>query len=478
MKLTDIKLTTPYLKLNDIFYHKVNPTPLSDAKLISFNQKALELLNIDEKEFDQDELVKLINGEKLFDGSTPYAMCYAGHQFGHFVPRLGDGRAINFGSYNGINLQTKGSGETLYSRNGDGRAVLRSSIREYLLSELMHSLGIPSSRSLALVGSSTDVYRESVESGAIVMRLSSSWVRFGTFEYFYYSHQYEKLETLADYVIEESYAHLKDVDDRYFLMYEALVEKTAHLMAFWQSVGFNHGVMNTDNMSIEALTIDYGPFAFLDDYEFNYICNHTDVEGRYSFSNQPPVARWNLSMLAIALSPIVNFDKMKNSYEKFSSIFASKFMELMLKKLGLEKEEEGDTKLINSLFTSLQDSGVDYTLFFRRLSRFDDDTKILEDICVNPEGIKLWIRDYKERLDKNSISSDQRANRMLKINPKYVLKNYILQEAIDSAQDGDFSLVNELLNIAQNPYDEHVAFEKYSKATPNIFKNKKLSCSS
>ena len=476
MKLEELQLNTSYLKLDPIFFDMVAPTPLKQPHLMSFNPKAAELIDLDKDVFMHKDFVDFINGKYLVAGSKPFSMCYAGHQFGHFVPRLGDGRAINLGEHNGWNLQLKGAGDTLYSRMGDGRAVTRSSIREYLMSEAMHALGIPTTRAMAIIGSEERVARERWEKGAIVLRMSPSWVRFGTFEYFYYAHMHEQLEPLADYVIKQSYPHLEGKEDAYFLLYKEIVKGTAELMAHWQAVGFNHGVMNTDNMSIASLTIDYGPYAFLDSYDFNYICNHTDQEGRYSFGNQPPIAYWNLSMLARALSPILNIKRSEKALESFGDIFTVKYMKLMRAKLGLAEEDEHDLSLIKHLLGVLESQGIDYIAFFRLLSHYNTDKTSLLKLCDLKTPLSEWLDQYDERLKKEN--SKNRTARMLSINPKYVLKNYILQEAIDKAEKGDNTLVNDLLRLAQNPFDEHPEFERYAKTTPSNYQNLKLSCSS
>jgi uncharacterized protein YdiU (UPF0061 family) len=476
MKLQDIKLNTSYTNLNSIFYDFTTPAPLNDAYLMSFNPKAAALIKLDEEEAQSQDFIDFINGKNLLEGSKPFSMCYAGHQFGHFVPQLGDGRAINLGETEGWNLQLKGAGPTAYSRRGDGRAVLRSSIREYLMSEAMFALGVPTTRALAIIGSEHNVRREDWEKGAIVLRMSTSWVRFGTFEYFYYSDKHDKLEQLADYVINQSYPHLKGKDNAYFLMYEEIVKGTAEMLAHWQSIGFNHGVMNTDNMSIESLTIDYGPYAFLDAYDFNYICNHTDQEGRYAFGNQPPVAYWNLSMLARALSPILNIQRSEEALENFGELFTAKYMELMRAKLGFEVEDENDLSHLKHLLGVLGSSGVDYTAFFRRLSHYSGDRTDLLALCDLQTPLDEWLDDYDKRLKLEK--SEDRNEKMLRSNPKYILKNYILQEAIDLAEAGDNSLVNDLFNLAQNPFDEHPEFERYAQATPSSYQNLKLSCSS
>ncbi|UFS63661.1 YdiU family protein [Sulfurimonas sp. HSL-3221] len=478
MTLDALTLDTPYLSLDPHFYDPTEPTPLKNPYLISFNPDAAELIGLSSDAGTDDRLVGLLNGTFLPEGSRPFAMCYAGHQFGMFVPRLGDGRAINLGKSGAWNLQLKGSGETLYSRMGDGRAVLRSSVREYLMSEAMHHLGIPTTRALALIGSETKVVRERLERGAVVLRMSPTWVRIGTFEYFYYKEEHDKLEPLADYVIAESYPHLQGEEDAYFLMFAEVVERTARLLAQWQSVGFNHGVMNTDNMSMGGLTIDYGPYAMLDDYDISFICNHTDTHGRYGFGQQPHVAYWNLSMLAEAMSPIVSKERMEKKLDDYGSVYTQTYVEIMCSKMGLATEKEDDIILLKKMLTALQKSQADYTLFFRTLSRYDGDGKALLDICVDREPVREWLTEYDARLRLEEHSAEERRTAMLRTNPKYVLKNYMLQEAIKKAEKFDNSGVEELLEIARNPFDELPQFERYAKATPNEHKNLKLSCSS
>lgn len=479
MKFSQLKLTTPYLELDPIFYDEVDPTPLKGAYLISASQDAAKLLGVDEDLYSDRDLVDIVNGSKKLEGSKPFAMCYAGHQFGHFVYRLGDGRAINLGKVNSQNLQLKGSGLTLYSRMGDGRAVLRSSIREYLMSEAMHGLGISTSRALALIGSQSDVARQRMEKGAIVLRLSPTWVRFGTFEYFNASGKHDKLQQLADYVIAESFAHLSGSSGIYLKMYEEVVKKTAITIAKWQSVGFNHGVMNSDNMSIDGRTIDYGPFAFLDDYESGYVCNHTDVDGRYSFKNQPGIAHWNLQRLAEALAPIVKLDRSLEVLEStFGAIYEEHYLSLMYEKMGLYKRDEKDIDLLKWMLGSLESATIDYTKFFRKLSSYDGDKKAILDMADSQTPLQEWLDSYDERLKMESLSTKERHSKMLGANPKYILKNHILQEAIEKAELGDFSMVEDLLTVAYKPYDEHLELEYLAKATPNEAKNIKLSCSS
>lgn len=479
MKFSQLNLNTPYLKLDSLFFDEVEPTPLNEPFLISVSDDAAKLLGVDETLRGDEKLLDIVNGVEKLNGSKTFAMCYAGHQFGYFVPRLGDGRAINLGKVNGQNLQLKGSGLTLYSRQGDGRAVLRSSIREYLMSEAMHYLGVDTSRALALIGSKTRVYREYLEKGAIVLRLSPTWVRFGTFEYFNAKGEHQKLQKLADYVIAESFPHLKDVEDMYLKMYAQIVKNTATTIAKWQSIGFNHGVMNTDNMSIDGRTIDYGPFAFLDDYDKDYICNHTDRDGRYSFKNQPAVAHWNLGQLAKALSPIVHYeDALKILEDVFGATYESVYSEIMYAKMGLHTQQENDKELFQWMLGALGSATIDYTVFFRKLSRYDEDKSDILDIALYKTSLQEWLEAYDKRLKKENISTKERHKMMLKVNPKYILKNHILQEAIQKAQENDFTMVEELLKLAHAPFDEHPELEHLAKPTPRESKNLKLSCSS
>lgn len=476
MKLNELKLTNPYLKLPAECYDRVAPTPLVEPYLIHANKDVAKVLDIDESELQTEAFVKFLNGEHEVEGSDTFAMCYAGHQFGYFVPRLGDGRAINIGTLDKYHLQLKGAGMTEYSRNGDGRAVLRSSIREYLMSEAMQGLSIPSTLCLGLIGSEHKVRREKIEKGAIVCRVSSSWVRFGTFEYFAHQGMFKELEALADYVIDENFPHHKGKDNRYTLLFNDVMIITARLMAQWMSVGFNHGVMNTDNMSIAGLTIDYGPYAFLDDFRHENICNHTDVEGRYSFANQPQIAKWNLQALMMALSPLSTIEKMEKNLAMYDKIYIRYYHYYMCKKLGLEGTVEGDPELIDDMLDMLEKLHVDYTLFLRTLSHYEGDRESLLSTGLYHEPMNEWLDRYDERIKQ--IDNTVRKEQMLAANPKYVLKNYMLQEAIDAAEKGDFSVVNDLFNIAQKPFDEHPEFERWAGATPQAFKNKKLSCSS
>lgn len=484
MKLNDLKVDMDYFHMDENLYQKLEATPLKNPKLVSYNKQACDLIDLDYNECETNDFLEFINGSKVLKNSKPFSMVYAGHQFGYFVPQLGDGRAINLGCVNKWHLQTKGSGATKYSRRGDGRAVLRSSIREYIMSEAMHSLGIPTTRALAIIDSDTFAHREwEKESCSIVLRMSPSWIRIGTFEFFANtSNAKENLTKLADYVIEESYSHLKDEEKKYEKMFYSLVDKTALMLAKWQVYGFMHGVMNTDNFSMAGVTIDYGPFAFMDYFDKNCICNHTDSEGRYSYNNQPYVARWNLMVLAHSLKEICDENKLLEYMQTFLPQHENIYLQDMNKRLGLDASKSGNSNLdlIVELLGALESSKMDYNVFFYGLINLDsfEDLSSVVNLAVFRTPLEDWFKSYKKVCEKEKSSFENRKEIMKKANPKYIIKNYMLQDAIQLAHSGDYTLVNDLLDIAQNPFDEHKKFDKYSKPTPMKFANIKLSCSS
>lgn len=479
MTLNKLVFKTDYLSLDDECYDNVTPTPLDAPFLVSFNPQTAKLIDLDIKTKDNPLFVDFLNGTFIPKTARPFAMCYAGHQFGHYARRLGDGRAIHLGSTNGWNLQTKGSGETLYSRMDDGRTTLSSSIREYLMSEAMHHLSIPSTRALGIIGSKTKLMRNNVEYAAIVMRLSPSWVRFGTFEYFYYLKEHNKLKSLADYVITESYPHLEEDEDKYFKFFCEVLERTASLIASWQAIGFCHGVMNTDNMSIAGLTLDYGPFAMLDDFNFGFVCNKTDKAGRYAYGEQPNISYWNLTKLSDALSPLIDKNRMQKKLDDYGEfIYPDAYVDVMCKKLGLELRLEEDVTLITSLVGTLQDAYIDHTLFYRALSRYTGEPMPIYELAMNPVPFDAWLDAYDKRLSQESLSQVQRQSNMLQTNPKYILKNHMLQSAITLAERGDFSMVETLLHLAAHPFDELPEYEHLSLETPEEHKNITIACSS
>ena len=478
--MKNIIVKNTYLDSFDkLFYNLEKISPLNDAKLLSANQSAANLIDLNLENISNDAMKKLLNGEILLNNSKPYSMAYAGHQFGSRVPQLGDGRAMNIGTINGWHLQLKGSGQTKYSRQGDGRAVLRSSIREYLMSEAMHGLGIPTTRALAINTSKHGVPREwKTEKGAVVLRLSQSWIRIGSFEFFYYNGGKESVQKLANYVIEENYPYLKDSETKYKDFYFELVDKSAKMVSLWQSVGFMHGVLNTDNTSVIGVTLDYGPFAFMDKFEKHNICNHTDSQGRYSYANQPSIIQWNLKVLAVTLQGIVAKEELDEINEMFMFLYTKYYYEQMSKKLGLvDGSNTNSHKLLDGLLDILEECEIDYTNFFYILSIYTSKDEVLE-LTLKKDILNTWFDKYNNICQEQDISKEERQEQMSKINPKYVLKNYMIQEAIDKANDDDFSLVEDLLKVAQNPYKNYEAMNKYVKNTPSELSNLRLSCSS
>ena len=336
-KITGLNFENTYRELPEYFYHLVNPMPFKNPHLVCFNPDAGKLIDLDPEEAKTTEFIQYFSGNDLIPGSDPIAMYYTGHQFGVYNPDIGDGRAILLGQVKNTkgqswDLHLKGSGRTNYSRVFDGRAVLRSCIREYLCSEAMHGLGIPTTRALCIIGSDEKVERETTEMGAMMVRMAPTHVRFGSFEAFHYTDRPEYVKLLTDYVLEHDFPEFVESDDRYHLFFSEVVRRTAELIAQWQAAGFTHGVMNTDNMSITGLTIDYGPYGFMEEFNPEYIPNHSDNFGRYSYQNQPSIAHWNLQKLAFSLSSILPEANSKQSLEEFRNVYANKFVEIMSKK--------------------------------------------------------------------------------------------------------------------------------------------------
>ncbi|MEK8088410.1 protein adenylyltransferase SelO [Thermithiobacillus plumbiphilus] len=473
--------------LPDDFFSRVRPDPLPDPYLVSVSDSAAALLDLDPASLSQPEGLAVLAGARVPAGADPIATLYSGHQFGHYVPQLGDGRAILLGEVRNQRgehweIQLKGAGQTPFSRMGDGRAVLRSTIREYLCSEAMHGLGIPTTRALAIVGSDLAVYREEVETGAVLARLAPSHVRFGHFEVYFYRDRHADLKTLADYVIDHDFPGFSDKSDKYTAFFQEVLERTARLIARWQTVGFAHGVMNTDNMSILGLTIDYGPYGFLDAYDPGFICNHSDNTGRYAFDNQPRIAMWNLSALAQALSPLVPVEEGRAVLERFGPVYATEYVHGMCAKLGLLEPDKADIALFQDLLKLMAQTRADYTNFFRTLSRFSTDegasNSILRDQILDRAGFDAWALRYRERLLKQAESDDTRATRMNVVNPKYILRNYLAQNAIARAQEKDFSELNRLLDLLRRPFDEQPEMEIYAAPPPDWASHISVSCSS
>jgi serine/tyrosine/threonine adenylyltransferase len=477
-----------YARLPQVFHARLNPTPFSAPPyLVHANPAAAELIDLDPEQFTRPEFSALFGGSALAPGMEPLAMLYSGHQFGVYVPQLGDGRAILLGeAKNGRgerwDLHLKGAGMTPFSRDGDGRAVLRSTIREYLCCVAMQGLGIPTTQALCLVGSDDKVYREQIETGAMVVRMAPSHVRFGTFEVFYYRKQHEHLKTLADYVIDLHFPHLCDAGDKYARFFTEVVERTARLIAQWQAVGWAHGVMNTDNMSILGLTLDYGPYGFMDEYDAGFICNHSDHNGRYAFNQQPYIGLWNLSCLAQALLPLVEKDVLKTGLETYQPLFDREYQRQMRAKFGLVEARAEDDELIRDFMSLLQGSHADYTIVFRELSTFSTaesatNGKLLEHF-LNRDRFEEWGVRYRDRLRSEGSRDDERCDRMNRVNPKYVLRNYLAQTAIEKAQHKDFSEIDRLFTLLQEPFKDQPGMDAYALPPPNWGKHLSVSCSS
>ncbi|WP_224363874.1 protein adenylyltransferase SelO [Hyalangium versicolor] len=485
--LEQLRFDNTYARLPAGFSVRVLPSPFQDAHLVSVSPQALRLLGLETSEARRPEFVEAFGGLRPLPGMEPMATVYAGHQFGVYVPRLGDGRALLLGeavtpSGERWEVNLKGSGHTPFSRMGDGRAVLRSTVREYLCSEAMYGLGIPTTRALCIIGGREQVFREEVETGAMLVRLAPSHVRFGTFEYFHYTEQHEHVATLADYVLARHFPHLEGAKDRYARFFAEVVERTAQLVAQWQAVGFAHGVLNTDNMSILGLTLDYGPFGFLDDFEPGFICNHSDDFGRYAFDKQPRIALWNLACLGEALLSLISEEEAQTALQAFSPSFASHFLARMREKLGLRESRPEDRELLETLFAKMADARADYTRFFRRLGRFDTSegarNELLRDQFLDMEGIDAWAAAYRTRLLAEGSVDAERRLRMDRINPKYVLRNYLAQTAITRAQEGDFREVDRLLEVLSRPFDEQPEHEASAAPPPAWGKHLSVSCSS
>jgi hypothetical protein len=483
--LEQLNFHNSFAELPEAFHAKLAPTPMPAPYLVSFNADAARLIDLHPDEALRPEFAEYFSGSRALPGADPLAMLYAGHQFGHYVPQLGDGRAILLGEVRNSrgeswDLQLKGAGLTPFSRQGDGRAVLRSTIREYLCSEAMHGLGIPTTRALCIVGSDMEVYRESIESGATLLRMAPSHVRFGSFEVFYYRGQAGQIRTLADYVIARHYPELADAADPYPAFLREVSLRTARLIAQWQSVGFAHGVMNTDNMSILGITLDYGPFGFLDHFDHGFVCNHSDHQGRYAFDQQPDIAGWNLACLAQALTPLMPVEAARDALNAYGAEFTGHYVGLMGRKLGLEQAGEQDLDLIAALLGLLHKNRVDYTLFFRALGGFRPGVanSALRDQFLDRPAFDAWAASYAARLRGQGMGDAERKARMDAVNPRYILRNYLAQTAIDSAMQRDFSEVDRLLEVLRDPYAEQPENAAYAAPPPDWASRIQVSCSS
>ncbi len=433
-----------------------------------------------------DDALDVLSGARVTAGTRPHASVYSGHQFGVWAGQLGDGRALMLGEIDTpagpMEVQLKGSGLTPYSRMGDGRAVLRSSIREFLGSEAMHGLGIPTTRALAVVGSPLPVRRETIETAAVVTRIAPSFLRFGHFEHFTHTaSDLEALRRLLDATIARYFPALQGAAEPAAALLGEVALRTARLMAQWQAVGFCHGVMNTDNMSLLGLTIDYGPFGFLDAFDPGHICNHSDHQGRYAYARQPGVAFWNLHALAQALLPAVGGpaeaagELLLAALEPYKAEYARAMLAALRAKLGLASENDDDQVLVDDLLRLMAADHADFTIAFRRLAGPDSATR---DVFVDREAFDAWALRYRARLALENSDDTERAGRMNRANPKFVLRNHLAQTAIASAQQGDFSEVQRLLQVLERPFDEQPDHEAYADHPPAWAQQIEVSCSS
>ncbi len=493
----------------------VEPTPVRDPHLLAWSHELAAVLGLEEP-MERGPAVEVLAGNRITPGMKPFAARYGGHQFGSWAGQLGDGRAISLGEVaaldgSGWEIQLKGAGPTPYSRRADGRAVLRSSLREFLCSEAMHHLGVPTTRALSLVGTGDSVVRDMFydgrarpEPGAIVARVAPTFIRFGNFEIMAATGELENLRALADYTIRHHYPELREPSEAVYLSwFEEVCRRTAIMIAHWMAVGFVHGVMNTDNMSILGLTIDYGPYGWLEPYDPDWTPNTTDFgQHRYAFGQQPQVALWNLLMLARALSPLVaDAEGLRTGLECYQTTFAESQHQMMLKKLGLTSldpnADKEDTALLEELHTSLEESAVDMTLFFRHLSHLApqllsdtaDEASLFQELTEaasysTEDHAKLlhWLHRYAGRVRGESSDAETLRASMLSANPKYVLRNYLAQEAIEAAEQGDLSFLQRLMAVLKTPFAEQPEHDDLAAKRPEWASNKPgcatLSCSS
>jgi uncharacterized protein YdiU (UPF0061 family) len=483
--------------LGTSFCTEVMPTPVPDPAWVAQNFKLGEDLGLPKAWLQGAEALAVFSGNGLWEGMAPQASVYSGHQFGQWAGQLGDGRALSLGEYASpkgtLEIQLKGAGKTPYSRMGDGRAVLRSSIREYLCSEAMAGLGIPTTRALCLTGSPLAVLREELETAAIVTRTAPSFIRFGHFEHFANDASakgIDHLKQLADFVISHHFQTDDFASDNpYAILLQKVTVRTAELIAKWQGVGFCHGVMNTDNMSILGLTLDYGPFQFLDGFNPQHICNHSDSMGRYAYDRQPQVAYWNLFCLAQALIPLIEEqDLAMKALEKYKSAFSESWEIGFMNKLGMEKQVDPnlasvDKTLLNDVLQMLANEQVDFTIFWRRLSHAAPTTQAasaewrsVADLFIDQSSWVSWRDRYLSRLQLSSSALAVR--RMLQVNPKYILRNHLAEAAIQKSKIGDHSEVDVLFRLLQTPFDEQPQFENYANLPPDWAASIEISCSS
>ena len=470
-------LTHNFSELPEEFFTLQDWQGFDNPKIVIENHAMKKALGMEDTE--HQELLKIFNGSKKIGSLKPLSMVYSGHQFGQYVEQLGDGRGLLFAQINSneglLDIHLKGAGKTPYSRFGDGRAVLRSVIREYLCGEAMHALSIPTSRALMIIGSDEMVIREKSESAAMLVRTAKTHIRFGSFEYFHYNNKHEHVKALADFCINSYPQYFSKTTNTYVDFFRVIVEETAKMIARWQACGFNHGVMNTDNMSILGETFDYGPYGFMEDYNPNHVCNHSDHQGRYAFKNQPYIGLWNCSALGHALSSLISEESQGEVLQTYEAIFQDTLAELYRKKLGLDQAQPEDANLIQGLLDIMESEKLDYTNTFRNLTQALTKKNSPE---LNSEISKSWIVSFLERHSKETLSKDKRLELMNQVNPKFILRNYMAQEAIEAAEVNDFSKLETLMIIMTQPFEELIEHQKFANKSPMWAKDLEISCSS
>ncbi|KAA0875166.1 protein adenylyltransferase SelO [Nitrincola tapanii] len=487
-RLEHLNFDNSYARLPESWFHSIEPQPLKHAHLISFNPRVAEHLDLDACQTQPQDLAHYFGGEGRLPGTQPLAMKYAGHQFGYYNPDLGDGRGVLLGEV--VNqagqrwdLHLKGSGKTAFSRFGDGRAVLRSSIREYLVSEAMYGLQIPSTSALCLVGSESYTQRLGMEPCAMVLRVTPCHIRFGHFEHFYYQKRIPELQQLLDYCLSRFYPQYQQAEQPYLAFFTEVARRSARLVAQWQSYGFVHGVMNTDNMSILGETFDYGPFTFLDAYDPSHISNKNDDTGRYAFFRQPAVMLWNLACLAQTLLPFIAREALESILEAFNDQQHTYELEIKAQRLGLHDCDAKAAELVTELWAWFKQEAVDVTRFLACLSQVPatELTTSVELMSFATQGkarLQAWLLAYQARLAQQSLPEPQRLAQMQAVNPRYILRNYMAEEAIRAATEGDYRLVNQLLALLRDPYRESSDLAHYAEPPPNWAAAICLTCSS
>ena len=471
-----IAFDNTYATLPERFFERVEPTPVAAPRLIALNDALARTLGLDPAFLKSPDGVAILAGSRIAEGSAPLAQAYAGHQFGNFVSQLGDGRAVLLGevvapSGERFDIQLKGSGPTRFSRRGDGRAALGPVIREYIVSEAMAALGLPTTRSLAAVMSGEPVMRERMLPGGVLTRVASSHLRVGTFQYFAAREDIEGLRLLADYAISRHYPDAANAADPYPALYQAVIARLADLAARWMQIGFIHGVLNTDNTSIAGETIDYGPCAFMDAYHPRKVFSSIDRQGRYAYENQPGIVQWNLARLGECLLPLFSGErdaalaKANEALGQFAPAFQAAYLAGFRRKLGLFEAHQDDEALISDLLTRMAEGRADFTLTFRALSDLAGNTATddsVRDLFATPASYDAWAFVWRERLSREPQTAQERGAAMKSVNPKYIPRNHRVEAAIAAAELGQFDLFEELNRVLANPYDDQPAFERYA----------------